>query len=555
MSDWQLVEKMREDPALFVEGVLSVKMWSGMYRIIDSVWQHKRTSVRACHGISKTFSAAAVAVTFLNLYRNAVVITTAPVGRQVKDLLWKEIGGFYARENDPEAVSKKILNWKLLGECQSLRVRMRDEENKHEDAYYPEWFMMGFSTDNATSMEGYHAPYILWVLDEAKGLPLWLYDSVEGSLTGGFSRVLEISTTDGADQLCPFRTHHTSRKRGWNSIHLSAFDSPFVDPDDFPELNEALQIVDPDWRAERLCDPELYEWGKPRHGTEWDLELTNKIQIATKEWVLDRVDDWRDEKHMIETKVFGNFSMESAFNIIPIQWIESAIAEQEANTVTEVDDNGLLRIIEGYIEYGLDVARTGTDKTVLTKKVGGTIQRQLVTSKLDTMEVVGWTRQKLAEDQRGPDAEDLPTDELFKANQYVLKIDMIGVGAGVFDRLSEDGFRVIGVNSSEKAIYEENKYLNLRAEMWFATRDMFRRQFYEGGILSLPDDDELAEDLAGMKYKYHSSNRQQVEKKEDFKKRYKRSPDKGDSFIYAMFQFPPVVEDDYVEGSADGVPI
>jgi hypothetical protein len=83
------------NPDKFIE-LVGIKPWSGMNWIMESIRDNQRTSVRACHGMSKTVTAAVAAVWFLNLYNNSIVITTAPTNRQVESLLWKEIRAIYS---------------------------------------------------------------------------------------------------------------------------------------------------------------------------------------------------------------------------------------------------------------------------------------------------------------------------------------------------------------------------------------------------------------------------------------------------------------------------
>lgn len=477
----EYIERYRSDPVRWVEEFLQVRTWSGMRLTIESVFKNKRTSVRAAHGLSKTFTAAATAISFLTLYAPAVVVTTAPTGRQVRSLLWKEIRTFYDR------------NPRLPGRCLTVTVRVRGD-----------WFMFGFSSDRAPNLEGLHAPNILWVLDEAKGLPEWLYYSIEGSLTGPNGRVLEISTTDGADQQTPFRQHHTTRRHGWNCISLSAFDSPFVDPRDYPDekTNEAL-----------------YRKGKPRRGTEWPLSLAGEIAIATKDWIEDRRVDWEGpHPYMWETKVLGEFSEIGADAIIPLTWVLSAV-------------DARLEFVEGGAQrFGLDVSRMGDDQTVMFgmqqagQRGGWRFRPAKVWQKHTTMVTAGLARKY--------------------ADGKLVQVDMIGVGAGVFDRLAEDGVPVVGVNSSEAA-EDERTYYNRRVELWFAAREWFRRQYEEGGVLQIPDDPELIEDLTGLKYSVHSDGRLKAEPKEAYKKRLGRSPNKGDAFVYALFDFR--VEQDEIQ--------
>jgi phage terminase large subunit len=461
----------------YIEDICGLKTWSAMRLIAESVQNNQRTSVRACHGISKTLTAAALSVTFLNLYFPSVVITTAPTGNQVKNLLWKEIGEIYARNGS-------FLNGKA--DMQQIRIE-------------PDWYMLGFSTDRPDRMEGFHSPNIFWILDEAKGLEKWIYDAVEGSLTGGQARVIELSTTDGADQQCPFRQHQSEELDSWNCVKLSSYDSPFVNPAHFPE-------------AKKYMNKDLYKYGKPLKGREWPKELEEKIQIADEATIIDKKKMWIVKRpDLWETKILGEFSTSGENNIIPLSWVQSAVE-------AEVDDSDTETC------YGLDVARMGTDKTVLTPRVGKTVQKQEIWGKKNTMETCGIVR-SLVEDYE------------------LVKVDACGLGAGVFDRLAELLQPTIGLESAAAA-FDDKKFANLKAEMWWCAREKFEEQYENGNTLSIPNDPELIEDLTGMKYNIKSNGKIIVEDKKDFKKRMGRSPDQGDSCVYNLYE-PPLVEEEY----------
>ena len=479
-----IIRAWQQYPVTFMERELGVKMWSGMRLVTDSVWTRRRTSVAACHGISKTYTAAVLGVTFLNVFAPSIVITTAPSHRQVKSLLWKEIDAVYRQnrsrlsgeltEGDADVAG-------LVGTEQNVQVKIT-----------PEWYMIGFSTDRATRVEGFHAPHILWILDEAKGLPQWLYDAIRGSMTGGFSRVLEISTTDGAGPDTPFRQHHI-RSEGWRRIVLSAYDSPFVRPEAYPEKS-------------RLRNKELLQYGKPASGREWSMEDAADIQVATEEWVDESVEAWHARRPEMETtKVDGRFAAETELNILPLDWVLSAVDSD-------------VKPRPRYTEFGLDVARLGADRSVLTERQGGYVFDPEELPRSETMATVGWVVKHTA-------------------GRGLIKVDMIGVGAGVFDRLAELEVEVVGINSAASA---ENtiEYGNFRAEMWWWVRDLFYRQYTTGGVLRIPDNPELQEELTSVKMKIRSDGVLFVEPKEDIIKRLGRSPDLADSLIYCLARLP-----------------
>jgi hypothetical protein len=110
-----------------------------------------------------------------------------------------------------------------------------------------------------------------------------------------------------------------------------------------------------------------------------------------------------------------------------------------------------------------------------------------------------------------------------------VKVDAIGLGAGVVDRLREQGFReVVGVNVALRADRPQ-QYPSRRDEIYFGLRDRFR----DGNIL-LPGTDgkpepKLASQLAALKYEYTSSGQQKVESKDDMRRRGLPSPDRADA--------------------------
>jgi hypothetical protein len=114
-------------------------------------------------------------------------------------------------------------------------------------------------------------------------------------------------------------------------------------------------------------------------------------------------------------------------------------------------------------------------------------------------------------------------------NEYVpVFIDLIGIGAGVYDRLYEQNLNVGGFNSSHRA-FDSKRFLNRRAEQYWHLRELFRTN----SIDIDPDDEELATQLVSLKWKVNSAGKIQVESKEEMKKRGLQSPDRADSLMMA----------------------
>lgn len=197
-------------------------------------------------------------------------------------------------------------------------------------------------------------------------------------------------------------------------------------------------------------------------------------------------------------RVVGDFPLAEADTWIPLPMVEGAklIVQPEGK-----------RSI-----WGLDPARFGDDETALVKRSGFKVTSVDGIRKRDTMAVAGWVANQAKTEK--PDS---------------IMIDVIGIGAGVFDRLKEQGYPVIAVNVAEKASDSE-QYARVRDELWGNVKDALK----EG--LSLPGDEEMAGQLSAPKYKFDSAGRIVIERKEDMKKRGIDSPDRADALCLTYYR-------------------
>jgi phage terminase large subunit len=235
-----------------------------------------------------------------------------------------------------------------------------------------------------------------------------------------------------------------------------------------------------------------------------DEKVSDEIRerLINPQWVNDRKKEWGENSPLYQSKVLAEFPEGGENQVITLKECEEAKNR-------DIEPTGIK-------ELGVDVARFGSDLTVYTQIQGNVIFAQITESKKDTMEITG--RIKNMMDNEG---------------FVCAKIDVIGIGSGVVDRLRElipsmssGRADIIGINSSEKAFNSE-QYFNRRTEMWFDAKEWLK----EGKI---PNDDNLIADLTAPLFTYTSKGQYRVESKEETKKRLGRSPDRGDSAIMAI---------------------
>jgi hypothetical protein len=467
-----LFEMYREDWVFFIHHALGHYTWSKQREIIESVRNNKLTAVRACHGSSKTYTAAEVAVCFLNLFPDSKVITTAPTHPQVEMLLWSEINKIY-----------ETSRLKLVGECFTTKIRTEQADS----------YAVGFSTDKPARAEGWHSPSILFIFDEAKGIQQWLWDSVRGLMTGGLCRWLAISTTDGVEVGEQFYNIFM-KKNHWNKIHISAFDCPHV-------TGEKFQYIDED------------DWDKPEVSEIAPEELP--IQLADTEYIEECKEEWQEESVLFLSKVRGELSDQAADTII------------KNSQVMRMFDNAKLKDFDdtGRWELGVDVARGGMDDTTFFLRKGLKVMKTMtITSKqLPILDKTGFIADRIE------DFVDLvPRTRNFK-NDCLIKVDDTGVGGGVTDQLERRNYEVQPIIFNSKAD-DEDRYQDAISEAWFeVSRILHEISCPENTRLQT----ELVNRKAK---KQDKRGRRGVESKDDYKKRGFRSPDYADGFLMCFYE-------------------
>lgn len=176
----RLIE-LRHDPVQFVERVLQVRPEDYQRTALQAVADYPRVAVHTGHGVGKTAFASWVMIWFTFVWGPCKVVTTAPSWRQVEDLLWSEVHKWVR-----QAKLEEELGWVWPFKLLDTRLEIQQD-----------WFATGEASDEPVKMEGYHAPNMMYIFDEAKAVPDPTFEAAEGALTGEHSKVVMISTPGG----------------------------------------------------------------------------------------------------------------------------------------------------------------------------------------------------------------------------------------------------------------------------------------------------------------------------------------------------------------------
>src|SRR6266851_5577074 len=267
-------------PVLFANHVLGLSLWEREAEILQSIKSRRRTAVKACHGVGKTFTLAIATLWWLARHREGIVLTTSPTQRQVRTQLWSEIHRAVERAKVPYPKLK------------TTELKFRDDNN----------FAIGFSTNQAENFQGYHGKFVLIIADEAPGIDSGIWDAVAGTMAGGKVHIVMAgnpTVPSGA-----FFDAFTNERGLWNCITIGAFDSPNLKG---LELEQLLRL-----------DPAE---GGP-------LDQNPYPQLVTRRWVYDQHLAWwhgsEGSSPSWLSRVMAQFPDQAQNALFRMAWLEKA---------------------------------------------------------------------------------------------------------------------------------------------------------------------------------------------------------------------------------------
>ncbi len=293
------------DPVQFARDLLGHDTWNTQEAILRSVAKHRRTAVRACHGSSKSFTAAEAALWWAARYRDGKVIITASTFSQVRNVIWAEVHRNLRLSRFPFPV-----------QANQTELRLSDSN-----------FVLGLSTDQGVRFQGFHGGHVLIIIDEAPGVDAEIWEAIEGVAAAGDVHILALGNPTIASG--PFFDAFGRNRASWKTFTIDAFETPNLEGLSIEDL-----IVLPDDELDRNSRPYL----------------------ITRRWVREKYDAWwngsAESSPLWQSRVRGQFPLQSANALIALSWLE------RAQTVVKDDDRA-------GVYAGVDIAGPGSDLTVV----------------------------------------------------------------------------------------------------------------------------------------------------------------------------------------------
>ena len=457
--------RYRNDPVGFVRDVLGEAgmPYSKQAEMLEAVVEHRRVSVVGANGSGKDWAAARAVLWWLETRPEATVLVTGPTQRQVEEIVWQQMRLAHAAGEN-----------RLSGKMLTSKYRIDDKR-----------FAIGFSTNKACNIQGFHSPELLVVVTEAHAMLQTQMDAIKRLHPTRLLLVGNAMSLDGE-----FYESHHSRRARYHCMRISAYDTP-----NFTGENG----------------------GVPGMITPEDAE-----ELAL---------DWSEDHPAYASAVLAQFPDAQEDSLVGREAVESAMDRWEASVVpaeegtaqpgasggemTRDETAAFAGMTNEPVYIGVDVARFGFDKSAICVRQGERVLSMRSFRKMDTMRLVHEVLRTV--EQTGAEA---------------IFVDEGGVGGGVVDRLRELGAPVYGQHFGGRAPHR-TRFYNMRSEFFWELRMLLN-----DGLITLPRDEELAGQLVSLRYDVSSSGQVRLQSKKEMRKLGLPSPDKADALALA-FLVPP----------------
>lgn len=504
-----LIARWYDDPVRFAWEACGTRLWRRQRQICKAVlakWPC-RVAVKSGHKVGKSRVLAILALWWWVTRKNARVVMTAPTARQIRSTLWREIRALW------QAASKRL---EILGGLGGRLYDLPEHGLKTLDGA-DQSEIIGFSSKQPENVAGTSGENILYLIDEASGVPRPVFEAIDGNRAGGASVLLFSNPTKTSGE---FFDAFNSKAHLYTRVSISSEETPNV----ITGRRVVPGLATRQWVLEKREEYGPDYENDPRYRVrvlgEFPLGGTNKVipaaelETAKQRWfdyagyVLGKETLARDPERRMEI-----FRDARAIARVRARWEEK---DPRSPLIIGVDPSwGLGDLSVAYPRRGLRMFRPRT-----FAGDGDNAGAAVANLVLD-----------IAREYR-----------IGNEKAYVL-IDCIGVGASATDQLKlyPEEVHLIPVNSGKSPVGRgaETEYKNLRAQVHFAGRRWLRK----GGTF---EPHALTEaDLREAEYSIAATGEVIVERKDHVKDRLDRSPDHGDAFLLACADFligaPPTI--------------
>jgi phage terminase large subunit len=322
------IRTWREHPDIFVREVFGATPDAWQDEVLKAFPGNQRQALKACKGPGKTCVLAWLAWNFLLTRPHPKIAATSITSDTLSDTLWSEMAMW---QNKSELL-KATFVW------QKTRIFAKD----HPETWWMSarsWSKTADANQQGNTLAGLHADYILFLLDEAGGIPDAVMAAAEAALSSCVEGHLLIAGNP-THLTGPLYRACTTERRLW-------------------------------WIKEITSDPD-------------DPSRTPRVSI---QWAKEQIEKYGKDNPWVLVNVFGRFPPSSLNTLIGPDEVQEAMKRYWRTH--EIGKSPKV--------MGVDVARYGDDSSVLCKRQGIQVFPFGQRRNLDSTQGAGWISREMVD--------------------------------------------------------------------------------------------------------------------------------------------------------------
>ena len=205
-----LLLKIHNDPVFFVEHIIGATPQKWQADALRAIAENDRVSIKSGHGVGKTAFQSWLVLWWLLSHYPCKVAVTANTAHQLSDVLWTEIDKWARRlpEGFRDLMEFKTDKISLKGASDSFCVARTSRK------------------ENPEALQGFHSENMLFLVEEASGVPDVVFQVAEGALSTAGAKTVMCGNPTRSDGFF-YESFHSQRHR-WHNITVSCEDGEYV---------------------------------------------------------------------------------------------------------------------------------------------------------------------------------------------------------------------------------------------------------------------------------------------------------------------------------------
>lgn len=328
-----------------------------------------------------------------------------------------------------------------------------------------DWGCLLVTAKDSAAMQGYHEGNLTIIVEEASGVDREFIEQIKGTLSNPNALLIMIGNPNTND--CAFHECFSTQRDLWHTLTFNAEDTARDYPHILsPERNRLLAL----------------EYGR--------------------------------ESDVYRVRVLGEFPHSDPSCVMSPEDLDACTRTKKYEMAVARRQHGKKHEVAK--QFGIDLARYGSDESVVCRRQGNAIVSMKCYSKIDPAIVV---ESAFREQQ----------DAQWSSKECEYIFDVTGMGQGVAHMFHRAKKNVMEFNNGGTAA-DSKSFANRITEAWFNMRTLVKAH-----KCYLPNDARLLQQLGTRQYYLDKDGKFILETKQDYKDRGFESPDRADACVMAFY--------------------